>query len=126
MNLLIKCSSPCAGAFVPCYLEGTVPAVLARGGADPDPGSPWWRMRELLALVEPDFERLGSLVRARWDAFERTLVDQAREVEVEAASAHRAGRPAAASALLTAFMARAVGGYLAQAETLVRQLAAGA
>jgi hypothetical protein len=27
--------SPCGGAFLPCYLEGTVPDVLARAGRRP-------------------------------------------------------------------------------------------
>src|SRR5262245_8760292 len=120
----VSLGSPCTGAFVPCYLEATIPEVLARGGAEPDAGSPWWRMRELLSLVERDFERLGPLVRARWDAFERALEEEAHAVEAEATSARRGGRPAVASAVLTAFMARAVGGYVDQAGALVRELTA--
>ena len=118
--------SPCTGAFLPCYLGGTVPAALARGGAEPDPGSPWWRMRELLSLVEHDFECRGPLVRAQWDDFETALAGEAAGVEAEAMAARRAGRPAAASAVLSAFMARAVDGYLTRAATLVRELATGA
>jgi secernin len=112
--------SPCVGAFLPCYLEGAVPAVLGRGGAEPDAESAWWRMRELLTLVERDFSRFAPLVRARWDAFEDGLARAAARIEAEAAGRTRDARVA----LLTAFMARTVAAYLDEADALVREIAA--
>ena len=114
--------SPCVGAFLPCYVEGTVPERLARGGAEADPESPWWRMRTLLTLVERDFDRWGPLVRARWDVFEAALAREAAGVEAEAETARRAGRTSQAAKLLTAFMERTVDTYLAETEWLAREL----
>jgi dipeptidase len=116
--------SPCVGAFLPCYLEGTVPAVLERGGADPEadspPGGLWWRMRELLTLVERDFTRFAPLVRARWDPFEDGLAREAARIEAEAAGRTLDAR----AALLNDFMARTVAAYLDQVDALVREIAA--
>ena len=114
--------SPCVGAFLPCYVEGTVPERLARGEAEADRESPWWRMRELLTLVERDFERWGPLVRGRWDVYEAALAREATGVEAEAETARRSGRASAAAALLTAFMERTVDTYLAETERLAREL----
>src|SRR4029434_7198645 len=35
--------SPCVGVFLPCWVEGRLPAVLGVAGAEPDPEGPWWR-----------------------------------------------------------------------------------
>src|SRR5262249_23641244 len=117
--------SPCVGAYVPVYLEGTVPAALGRGGDTPDPASPWWRMRELLSWVEQDFAARGPEVRARWNVFETALARDASAAGMEAVAARGLGRAADAAALLSAFMARAVGGYQAELDVLVRELARG-
>jgi len=110
--------SPCTGAFIPCWVEAGVPGVLARGGADPDVASPWWRMRELLTQVERDVERFAPRVRARWDVFESGLAREAARVENEARGAR--------AALLGEFVERAVASYLETAEALVREIAASA
>jgi len=107
--------SPCVGAFLPCYLEGTVPDVLARGGETPDEGSPWWTMRALLSLVERDVARFGPLVRARWDDFEGGLAREAAGIET--------GRTPSGT-VLTDFMRRAVEKFLAEADALVREIGA--
>jgi dipeptidase len=109
---------------VPCYLEGTVPAVLSVGGGEHDPASPWWRMRELLTLVERDVTRFAPRVRAAFDAFEAEVARDAAAVETRAEAAARGGDGAAASALLTDLMTRAVDGWLARAGALVRELGA--
>src|SRR5262245_31226557 len=112
--------NPCTGAFVPCYPEASVPEVLSRGGGEPDPASPWWRMRALLDFVERDAGRLGPLVRARWHAFEDGVAREAATVEAEAARSD-AGRRAA---ILNAFVERAAASYVQTAEALVREIAA--
>jgi dipeptidase len=116
----VSLGSPCIGAFLPCYPQATIPSRLARGGADPDPGSPWWEMRELLTLVERDSPRFGPIVRARWDAFEAELVAEASVVEATAVHAGDPARP------LTAFMERAVDRYLDHARRLRGELEQGA
>lgn len=116
--------SPCTGAFVPCYLEGTVPAILGAGGAEAERGAPWWRMRELLSLVERDFERLAPRAQQAWAAFEAGVVEEAAAVEEEATAARRSGRNADTANGLTAFMERTVARYLERAEALVREIAA--
>jgi secernin len=114
--------SPCAGAFLPCWLEGTVPVELGCAGAEPEAASPWWRMRELLSLVERDVARLGPVVRAYWDRFEAGVARQTAEVEAEAEAARRAGRARAASALLTSFMRRTFDSYLAETAARVPEI----
>jgi dipeptidase len=114
--------SPCVGAFLPCYLEGTLPPRLSLGGGEPDPVSPWWRMRELLSLVERDFPRFGPRVRARWDRFEARVAGEAEAVETEARAARRSARAETAHAVLTAFMARTVDAFLGEADALVREV----
>jgi dipeptidase len=115
--------SPCTGAFVPCYLEGDVPAILVTGGAEVK-GGPWWRMRELLSLVERDFERFAPRVQQTWSAFEVAVGEEAAAVGEEATAARLEGRNADAAHGLTVFMERTVARYLEQAEALVREIAA--
>ncbi len=80
----VSLGSPCVGAFLPLWLEAPVPSLLGQGGGEPDPGSPWWRMRALLDLVEGDVGVHGPVVRARWDAFEQGVWHEAAEVERQA------------------------------------------
>jgi len=62
--------SPCIGAFVPLFVDAAVPAIVGRGGAQPDRDSPWWQANHLLSLVERDWEHHVPRVRARFDALE--------------------------------------------------------
>lgn len=116
--------SPCVGAFLPCYLDGRLPAALAVGGRSPDAASPWWRMRQLLSLVERDFARWAPRVRARWDAFERAVAAQADEVEQTATAARRAGRSGEAADVLTRFMERTTAEWTTEVAALVREIEA--
>lgn len=115
----ISLGSPCVGAFLPVYREGTVPARLGLAGAESDPASPWWRLRALLDLVERDVARFGPLVRRRGDAFERTVEDAAVAAEADARTT-----PTQAAAVLTAFMERTLDRYLAHVDGLVDELRA--
>jgi secernin len=118
--------SPCAGAFLPCYLDGTLPAALGRGGASADPESPWWLARRLLVSIEGDVASRAARVRARWDRFEATLAKDVEAVEAEAVTARRAGRRGEATAALTALMERSLAAWMAEARALVREIEAGA
>jgi dipeptidase len=108
--------------YLPLYREGTTPAALASGGADPSPESPWWRMRALLTAVEQDFAARGPLVRSCWDGVETRLADEAAAHEAEAMRQRRAGRDHQAARDLTAFMDRSVRDCVAEAERIVREL----
>ena len=110
--------SPCVGAFLPVYLETPLPAQLTIGGGEPDPRSPWWRMRELLDLVERDFAAFGPPVRARWDVFESATWREAEEVEREAARHDGPER----SVLLGELGARIVARWLAELDAVVAMI----
>ena len=110
--------SPCVGAFLPVYLEAPLPAQLTIGGGEPDPRSPWWRMRELLDLVERDFAAFGPPVRARWDVFESATWREAEDVEREAARHDEPER----SALLGELSARIVARWLAEVDAVVAMI----
>ena len=117
--------SPCVGVFLPCYVEGRLPAVLGIAGAEPDAASPWWRMRELLSLVERDFAGLVPRVRAVWDALEDQLAREAAAAEAEADALRRAGNAAGAADVLSRVTERATRLWLARSGELVREIGGG-
>jgi dipeptidase len=117
MSGWLSLGSPCVGAFLPCYPDAPIPPRLARGGADPDDSSPWWRMRALLDIVEHDPARRAPLVRSRFDALEASFVAEALDVESSAA------RASAPGGILAAFMERSLDRLLAEAAALTRELA---
>jgi dipeptidase len=123
---LLRCwtslGSPCAGAFLPCYIDGEIPVELSRAGAEPSGDSPWWRFKALLTLVERDFERHAPRVRASWDEFEAGILKRAEEVESQAREHLRAARRDRASAVLTRFMAENLAATLVHLERLVREI----
>jgi dipeptidase len=114
--------SPCLGVFLPYYVEGELPALLARGGEQPSADSPWWRFKALLTLVERDWGRHAPRVRADWDALERVLADEAEEVEAKALRLRRAGQRDAGARLLTRFMEANVALALERLERLIGEL----
>ena len=116
--------SPCVGIYLPLYREGTIPAALAVGGAEPSGTSPWWVMRALLTAVETGWERHGPAVRARWDVLEARLAAEAADQEAEATRLRAAGRDQNAARGLTAFMDRSVQAWLDEAAALRRTLEA--
>ncbi|MBX3025475.1 C69 family dipeptidase [bacterium] len=115
--------SPCAGVFLPYYVDGELPAALARGGAEPTPDAPWWRFKHLLTLVEQDVPRRAPHARAFWDEFERMLDGEAAEVEHKAVRLRRAGQVDSAARLLTRFMDANVALALERLERLIGELA---
>jgi secernin len=116
--------SPCVGVYLPLYAEGTIPAALAWGGADPSPDSPWWTARAVLSAVEEDFAGRGAHVRSRWDRLEARLATEAAAYEVDATRLRRAGRDEDAARDLTAFMDRSLRAWLEDAARLRRELGA--
>jgi secernin len=112
--IAVSLGSPCVGTFLPVWLDAPVPARLGLGGGEPDPASPWWRMRALLDLVERDVARHGPTIRARWDAFEAALWHDAAEVERAAARHEHAAR----RAHLGAFSEAAVDRWLEELDAI--------
>jgi dipeptidase len=116
--------SPCVGVFLPYYIDGELPSVLARGGAAHAPDAPWWRCKDLLTLVERDFAGRGPRVRAYWAELEQVLAGEAVEVEAAAMRLRRAGAHEAGSRLLTRFMEANVALALERLERIIGELAA--
>jgi len=114
----ISFATPCTGLFLPVYLDGVIPAELARGAAEPAPDSAWWRMKQLHDAAAPDFARHTPRLREGWAKLEERI--EAERTEVEEAAAH-ADRDTAAT-LLSGFMARSVAVALDEAETLAASL----
>lgn len=114
--------SPCIGVFLPYYVDGELPAELARGGATPSPDAPWWRFKHLLTLVEADWPRRSQHARACWAEVEQAIDAEALEVEAKAVRLRRAGERDAASRLLTRFMNANVALMRARLEKIIGEL----
>lgn len=114
--------SPCVGVFLPYYVDGELPQVLGRGGAQPAADAPWWRFKQLLSLVEEDSPRRAPHARAYWDEFEQVIDAEAAEVEHKAVRLRRAGQFDSASRLLTRFMEANVSLALERLERLISEL----
>lgn len=124
---LLRCwtslGSPCVGIFLPCYPIARLPARLSRGGAGPDPESPWWGFKQVLTLVERDFDRYGSRVRTHWDALEERLLGEAEAVEREALARLRRNDHDAAATLLSDLMERNLARVCDELNRLITALA---
>jgi secernin len=114
----ISFGTPCTGIFLPVYLSGVIPAVLARGGEEPRSDSAWWTFKRLQDAVGRDPERTTPIVRAGWADFEDQL-ERARLVTEETArGAAATGERDRAAKDVTEFMDWAVGAALDRAEML--------
>lgn len=122
--LWVSLGSPCAGAFVPVFLQGDLPPILGRVSADEDQTSPWWALRALLTAVEVDPDRRAPLVREGWDGWEAAAAARTAEVEREATALRRRGAAEEARAFLTRSMEESVRDYLALARRLRGELGA--
>jgi dipeptidase len=110
--------SPCTGVFLPVYLNGELPPELSRGGTQPDPQSPWWRMKALRddALAGP---RDGLVqLQESWSELERRLLDETERLATELASLPNRGLEPAGRRLKTELMAGAVAEMLRRLEGL--------
>jgi dipeptidase len=116
--------TPCTGIFLPVYLDGILPAALARGptsGRERDRGA-WACFSRLQSIAEQDPPRFTREIREAFLPLESTI--EAGRVEIE-----RAARDAAAArdrdrveALLSQFMTQTVDAVLARAEALTHEL----
>ena len=117
----VSFASPCVSVFVPVYLQGVLPASLARGHGERAPGdldSAWWTFHQLHEAVATDFARHAPSVQQAFAAFEARVEAERVDVEREARAEAMAGEEDRASAILSAFMERTVGEVLDLAEAL--------
>ncbi len=122
----ISFGSPCAGIFLPVYLDGVLPAELARGGGDPptDPGqSAWWAFHALNEAAERDWARALPMLRARFDELTEAIEGERVIAEREARTLSLGGESAESARVLSDFMARAAGHALDLSLDLARDLA---
>jgi dipeptidase len=92
----ISFGTPCTGTFLPVYLDGVIPAELARGGAAPEPDSVWWTFKSLQDAAGRDPARLTAVVREGWAALEEQIEAERESVEARARRAARLGERDAA------------------------------
>lgn len=102
----ISFAAPCTGVFLPVYLDGVIPAALARGGMNASEGSFWWAMKRLEEAAEIDFERRVPVLREGWSGFEEKVESERVRLEAQAADAMREGDADAAAQILSDFMQR--------------------
>ncbi|RKU11714.1 secernin-3 [Candidatus Poribacteria bacterium] len=100
--------SPCLAVFLPIFIEGELPQVLAIGDETPSDDSPWWLFRQLslkLRLEEPE---LIPTVQAKWQEFQTQLLTTAYEIAKEGKFLIERGCENTANQLLTRYMAENV------------------
>ena len=116
-------ATPCTGVFLPVYLDGVIPAELARGGPEPESDSAWWRFKRLQDAAAVDPVRLTPVLREAWRDFEAKLAAERHAVESAAGAAARVGDADHAAELLGAFMARTTREAMERAEALRERIA---
>jgi hypothetical protein len=115
--------TPCTGLLLPVYLEGVLPAALARGpvaaATDRESGGSAWLAFEALRLeASRDPLRATPRLREGWLELEAATEKERLRAEAEAHAARRAGSEQAARECLSDFMDRAVADALARAAEL--------
>ncbi len=102
----VSFATPCTGIFLPVYIAGVIPDVLARDGATPEADSAWWAFHELQESASRDFARFTPALRREWRALEEKLDLERCAVESSARLAAVTGDAEEACRLLTEFMDR--------------------
>ena len=100
--------SPCLAVFLPMFIEGKLPEVLAIGDETLSDDSPWWLFRQLslkLRLEEPE---LIPVVQAKWRELQTQLFTTAYEIAKEGKFLIERGCENTANQLLTRYMAENV------------------
>ena len=96
--------SPCLGVFLPMFIEGDLPSVLAIGGEYLSDDSPWWLFRQLSLAVRANGADSIASVRAGWQDFQDSLFASAYEMAKEGKTLIDQGRGAEAKKHLTRYM----------------------
>ena len=114
----ISFGNPCVGVFMPVYIDGVIPACLARGEDEFEEGSSWWVFQRLQEAAESDLSESVSILREGWSSLEEKVERERTAVESEARDLALAGDRDAAGSLLSDFMARTVAQVMEHAEEL--------
>ncbi|UCE84789.1 MAG: hypothetical protein JSU66_10545, partial [Deltaproteobacteria bacterium] len=115
----ISFATPCTGTFLPVYLDGVIPAALARGGAAYSDDSAWWAFKALQDAAASDFSQHTPQLREEWSKFERETERQRVDAEAQAAD-----DPERACEILSEFMSSCVARALERASALRRDTGA--
>jgi secernin len=121
----ISFASPCTSVFLPVYIDGVLPAALARGGDAPSTESgesAWWIFHRLHEAASRDFARALPLVAGRWSTLAEGAETQRKRLEVEARALAVAGEADEAASLLSELMQRATTDALDEARQLEAEL----
>ena len=114
----ISFGAPCASIFLPVYLDGVIPAALARGGEQRTPDSAWWTFHDLASSVASDPQRHTVTVRAGFTDLEKRIESERPGIEAAARTAARAVDGLRAAEIVSDFMAETVTSALACAVEL--------
>jgi len=120
----VSFGTPCTGIFLPVYIDGVLPAALARGAERDEPDSAWWTFKRLQDAAAADFPARTPRLRERWSELEARIEAERGSVERAAAEAQRAGRADEASDLLSQFMDRTTQDALASAGEMAEAITA--
>ncbi len=123
--------SPCLSVFLPMFIEGELPQVLAIGDETPSEDSPWWLFRQLSLKLRLDESSRIPTVQKKWETLQTQLFATAYQIAKEAKFLMDKGCQNTANQLLTQYMAenveamlRTVRGMLAEVEQAI-EMAAG-
>jgi dipeptidase len=119
----VSFGTPCSGFFFPVYLDGVIPAALARGGEAPDPDSAWWVMKGLQDAASADPVRHTPVLREGWADLEERVESERLRAETAARRAAVAGDRDRAALVVSEFMAATVEQVLKRAEALRASIA---
>jgi dipeptidase len=119
----VSFGAPCSGVFLPVYIDGVIPASLARGGAVAELDSAWWTFKRLQDEVDADPLRYTPELRAGWRDFEEQIETDRAGVERAARRAAVSGDRDRAAQLVSDFMAQTVEDALKLADTLRSHIA---
>jgi dipeptidase len=119
----ISFATPCTSVFLPVYLDGVIPAALARGGPEPSDDSAWWTFQRLQEAASADLPRHTPVLRGAWSSLERELEAERLGIERRARELRARGDADGAARVLSDFMARTWEAALKEAERLRARLA---
>ena len=96
--------SPCLGLFLPTFIQGQLPSILAISSDTPSTESPWWRFHRLSQVTRTHSEDHIALVRNQWQSLQTQLFETAYPIAQEAQHLINTGSENKASQLLTNYM----------------------
>ena len=114
----VSFAAPCTSIFIPVYLNGVIPDVLARGEGVPTRDSAWWSFHALQETAASDFSRCSPTLRSAWRSLEQEIEIERVAVEATARAAAVSGDHDDAACLLTAFMERTAAAAVGRADEL--------